>query len=233
MGNIAHGGALPERCRWSLETLQSQNDQSQNERRNIMTGRLDGKTIAVVATDGFEQSELFTPVEALRKEGADVQIVSPKSGEIQGFDHMKPDRKAKVDRTLDEVTADEFDALVLPGGANNPDQLRIDDKALSFVRGFAERGKPIAAICHAPWILINAGLASGRTLTSWPTIRQDLKNAGAEVVDREVVVDQGLVTSRGPDDLPAFCAKTIEEIGEGRHAQQARRSAAAEQQAAR
>lgn len=186
-----------------------------------MTGQLEGKSVAILATDGFEQSELLKPLEALRSEGAKVEIVAPKSGEIQGFNHLKPDRKVHVDKMLDRANADDYDAIVLPGGANNPDQLRVNPVVQDFVRAFAEAGKPVGAICHAPWILIDAGLAEGRKLTSWPTIRQDLKNAGANVVDSEVVVDQGLITSRGPDDLPAFCAKLVEEIAEGRHAGQA------------
>ncbi len=182
-----------------------------------MAGRLEGKKIAILATDGFEEVELTKPLEALRNAGAQVEIVSPKGGEIQAFDHLTPSRKIHVDRVLNEVEAGGYDALMLPGGANNPDQLRANDEALGFVRSFAEAGKPIGAICHAPWILINAGLAKGRTLTSWPTIRLDLKNAGANVVDQEVVVDNGLVTSRGPKDLPVFCEKLVEEFAEGRH----------------
>ena len=187
-----------------------------------MTGRLDGKRIAIMATDGFEQSELLKPLEALRQAGAEVEIVSPRAGDIQGFEHLSPSLKVAVDRTLDDADAGDYDALVLPGGVANPDQLRIDDQALAFVRAFAQAGKPIGAICHAPWILINAGLARGRTLTSWPTLRLDLKNAGANVLDQEVVVDDGLVTSRKPADLPAFCARLIEEFAEGCHDGQAR-----------
>ncbi|HEY1559928.1 MAG TPA: type 1 glutamine amidotransferase domain-containing protein [Caulobacteraceae bacterium] len=182
-----------------------------------MPRSLEGKKVAILATDGFEQAELLAPREALQGAGAEVEIISPKGGEIQGFDHLKPDKTVRVDKTLDEARADDYDAIILPGGANNPDHLRIDNQALAFVRQFFEAGKPAGVICHAPWVLINAGLAEGRTLTSFKTIRQDLKNAGAHVVDQEVVVDRGLVTSRGPDDLPAFCAKLIEEIGEGRH----------------
>ncbi|HEX3430987.1 MAG TPA: type 1 glutamine amidotransferase domain-containing protein [Rhizomicrobium sp.] len=185
-----------------------------------MTGRLQGKKVAILATDGFEESELLKPLEALKKEGAIVEVVSPKAGEIQGFDHMKPDKKVRVDRELDRANPEDYDAIVLPGGAQNPDQLRIKPQVQKFVRAFADAGKPLAAICHAPWILIDSGLAKNRKLTSWPTIRLDLKNAGAQVVDQEVVVDQGLITSRGPDDLPAFCNKLVEEIAEGSHAGQ-------------
>jgi len=176
---------------------------------------LQGKKVAILATDGFEQAELFTPRDALIRAGATVEIVSPKAGEIQGFNHLTPDKKATVDRALSDASAHDYDALVLPGGANNPDHLRIDEEALAFVRAFFYDGKPVGAICHAPWILINAGVAKGRTLTSYKTIRLDLKNAGAMVVDREVVVDRGLVTSRDPNDLPAFCGKLIEVIAAG------------------
>ncbi|MGH6876869.1 MAG: type 1 glutamine amidotransferase domain-containing protein [Rhizomicrobium sp.] len=196
-----------------------------------MAERLQGKTVAILATDGFEQAELLKPLEALKKEGAKVEIVAPKSGEIQGFDHLKPDKKVHVDKVLDRARPEDYDAIVLPGGANNPDQLRTKPQVQNFVRAFADAGKPMAAICHAPWILIDAGLAKDRKLTSWPTIRQDLKNAGAEVVDQEVVVDKGLITSRGPDDLPAFCAKLVEEIAEGRHAVQAAKARRSEQAA--
>ena len=187
-----------------------------------MPGRLDGKRIAILATDGVEQVELLEPMHALQRQGAKVEVIAPKEGEIQGFEHLTPDRKIGVDRLLRVAMDEDYDALVLPGGVANPDQLRVMDDALAFVRSFAEAGKPIAAICHAPWLLIDAGLAEGRTLTSWPTLRTDLKNAGAEVVDWEVVVDRGLVTSRGPEDLPAFCAKIIEEFGQGRSQEMAR-----------
>jgi protease I len=179
-----------------------------------MTLRLAGRRIAILATDGFEQVELLQPREALEREGAKVEVISPKDGDIQGFNHLKPDRTVHVDKPLHAVTADDFDALVLPGGVANPDQLRTDNNALNFVRAFAASGKPIGAICHAPWILINAKLVKGRRLTSWPTLRLDLKNAGADVVDESVVVDNGLVTGRGPADLPAFCAKIIEAFAE-------------------
>jgi protease I len=187
-----------------------------------MNGRLEGKRIAILATDGFEQVELLDPMAALKDEGAEVEVIAPKTGKIQGFNHFKADKKVTVDTTLEDADPNDYDALVLPGGVHNPDQLRINDLALDFVRAFADAGKPMGVICHAPWILINAGLAQGRTLTSWPTIRLDLKNAGAEVVDEEVVVDNGLITSRGPDDLPAFCSQLIEEFSEGRHGEQDR-----------
>ena len=185
-----------------------------------MAGRLQGKKVAILATDGFEESELLKPLEALKKEGAQVEVVSLKSGDIQGFHHMKPDKKVHVDRELDRAKPDDYDAIVLPGGAQNPDQLRTKPQVQKFVRAFADAGKPMGVICHAPWILIDAGLAKNRKLTSWPTIRLDLRNAGAEVLDQEVVVDQGLITSRGPDDLPAFCSKLVEEIAEGPHSGQ-------------
>ena len=179
--------------------------------------RLSGKTIAVLATDGVELIELTDPVKALKGEGATVEVVSLKSGQIQGFNHLTPGDKVTVDKTLEETDAGRYHGLLLPGGVANPDQLRSSEKAIAFVRAFFDAGKPVAAICHAPWVLIDAGVVEGRKLTA----RLDLKNAGAEVVDKQVVVDEGLVTSRCPDDLPAFNAKMIEEFCEGRHEGQA------------
>lgn len=178
---------------------------------------LTGKTVAVLAADGVEQVELLKPVEALKSAGAQVAVVSLKPGSIQGFNHLTPDDTIAVDATLSETDAGVYDALLLPGGVANPDQLRGDERAVAFVRAFFDAGKPVAAICHAPWILIDAGVVEGRTLTAYKTIRTDLRNAGANVVDEEVVVDEGLVTSRKPDDIPAFNAKMIEEFAEGRH----------------
>lgn len=166
--------------------------------------------VAILATDGFEQSELEKPLEALRKAGAEATIVSPHEGSIQGMNHMDKEDSVEVNETLDEAAADEFDALMLPGGLANPDELRSTPAAVDFVKQFHEAGKPIAAICHGPWILIEAGIVKGRRLTSWPAIQTDVRNAGGNWVDEEVVVDQSLVTSRKPADLDAFNEKMIE-----------------------
>ena len=190
-----------------------------------MAGELNGRTVAVLATDGFEQVELTEPVKALKEAGAKVEIVSPKSVEIQGWKHHDKADKVKVDTPLGGADPNGYDALVLPGGVINPDALRLEPKAIAFVRHFVEAKKPIAAICHGPWTLINAGGVKGRKMTSWPSLEVDLRNAGATWVDEEVVVDKGVVTSRNPDDLPKFNAKLIEEIREGRH-DRAHRSAA-------
>lgn len=179
---------------------------------------LSGKRVAILATDGVEQVELQEPRKALEKAGAEADVVAPKSGSIKGWDHDHWGREIDVDVELSKANADDFDALVLPGGVMNPDHLRLDESAVAFVRAFFDAGKPVAAICHAPWLLIQAGVARGRKLTSYPSLRLDLENAGANWVDEEVVVDQGLVTSRKPDDLPAFNRKMVEEIAEGVHA---------------
>jgi len=180
-----------------------------------MTERLSGLKVAVLATDGFEQSELEKPVAALKAEGAEVAVVSPKDGEIRGWDMTDWGRPAHVDEPLRTADAGAFDALVLPGGVMNPDKLRLEPRAIEFVRTFAQADKPIAAICHGPWTLINAEAVAGKTMTSWPSLETDLENAGADWVDREVVVDGRLVTSRKPDDLPAFCEKMIETFARG------------------
>jgi len=183
-----------------------------------MGKKLDGKKIAILVTDGFEQVEMTIPRDALEKAGADVKIVSPKSGKIQGMNHADKGDKFDVDIELKDVNPDEFDALLIPGGLMNPDQLRSTQEALDFTRHFFEVGKPVAAICHGPWVLIDAGVVRGRTMTSWPAIKTDVKNAGATWVNEEVVVDNGLVTSRKPDDIPAFNRKMIEEFAKGKHA---------------
>lgn len=190
-----------------------------------MTQSLSGKTVAILATDGVELVELTEPMKALKAAGATVEVVSLKAEPIQGFNHLTPGDKVPVDKAVSQTDASAYAALMLPGGVANPDQLRADEDALKFVRAFFDAGKPVAAICHAPWVLIDAGVVEGRTLTSYKTLRTDLKNAGANVVDEEVVVDDGLVTSRCPDDIPAFNAKMIEEFAEGRHEDQARAAA--------
>lgn len=194
-----------------------------------MSHQLKGKKVAILAADYFEQVELTKPRDALEEAGAEVKIVSPKSGQIQGMNHADKGDKVDVDLTLDEADPDDFDALMIPGGTMNPDTLRSTPAALEFTRHFFQAGKPAAVICHGPWVLADAGLARGRKLTSWPAIQMDLKNAGAEWVDEEVVVDNGLVTSRKPDDIPAFNRKMIEEFAEGKHSQQGK--AAREQRA--
>jgi protease I len=191
---------------------------------------LAGKRVAILAADMFERVELEEPRQALERAGAKVDVISIHDGEIKGFDHFDPASTVKVDRTVEEASVGDYDALMIPGGVGNPDQLRGDENAVSFVREFGESKKPIAVICHGPWVLIDAGLARGRTLTSWQTVATDLRNAGASWVDKEVVVDEGIVTSRKPDDIPAFNKKMIEEFREGRHEQRdvsgARRGAA-------
>ena len=182
-----------------------------------MADELKGKRIAILATDGFEQSELTEPLDALRRAGADVDVVAPHDGTIQGMRHHEKAEMMPVDCVLDEVRASDYAGLVLPGGVINPDALRTNPRAVDFVRGFFEGRKPVAAICHGPWTLIEANAVRGKRVTSWPSLRTDLTNAGAEWVDKPVVVDSGLVTSRKPDDLPAFCSKMIEQFQEGPH----------------
>ena len=183
-----------------------------------MAQELRGKKIAALVTDGFEQSELIEPRKALEEAGAEVHVIAPKEGEVKGWNHTDWGQRVRVDRTLAQANADDYDGLLLPGGVMSPDKLRIDQQAVGFVRQFADAHKPIAAICHAPWTLIEAGVVSGRKMTSYPSLKTDLRNAGANWVDEEVVVDQGLVTSRKPDDIPAFNRKMIEEFAEGVHA---------------
>lgn len=185
-----------------------------------LSDELTGKKVAVLATDGVEQVELEQPCDALNAAGAEVHLVSLKSEPIQGVHHDQPGDTFEVDKTVDEVSAEDYDALVLPGGVFNPDALRVNEDAVDFVRDFFKQGKPVAAICHGPWLLVEADVVEGRKVTSWPSIRTDLVNAGAEWVDKQCVCDQGLVTSRKPKDLPAFCRKMVEEIAEGVHAEQ-------------
>lgn len=182
-----------------------------------MEQTLTGKTVAVLATHGFEQSELEQPVQALRDAGAAVHIVALETGKIRGWDKKDWGAEVAVDITVSKADPDQYDALVLPGGVMNPDKLRMDKDAVFFVNGFMESGKPVAAICHGPWTLIETGKLSGRRMTSYPSIRTDLENAGVIWEDAAVVTDNGLVTSRRPDDLPDFCSKMIEEIAEGTH----------------
>ena len=182
-----------------------------------MAGKLDGKTIAFLATEGVEQVELTEPWKAVEEAGGTPELVSLEAGQVQAFNHLDEGDTFSADHTAADADASRYDALVLPGGVANPDFLRADQDAVAFVRAFFDGGKPVAAICHGPWTLIDAGVVKGRTLTSWPSLQTDLRNAGATWVDEEVHVDQGLVTSRNPDDLPAFCAKLVEEIAEGVH----------------
>jgi protease I len=187
------------------------------------TMQLDNKKIAILATHGFEQSELEVPRDKLKAAGATVHIVSLQPGEIKGWDMKDWGRPVKVDKTLDQVSADQYDAIVLPGGQINPDLLRVEPKALAFIKDFHDQKKIVAAVCHAPWLLIETGLAKGRKMTSYKSIKTDVKNAGAKWEDSEVVVDNGVITSRNPGDLNAFSAKIIEEVSQAKHA---RRSAA-------
>jgi protease I len=185
---------------------------------------LEGKRVAILVADGFEQVELTEPRKALDDAGARTSIVSPSEGKVRGWNHTEWGDELPVDQALDEARPQDYDALLLPGGVINPDKLRIIPRAVEFVRSFFEERKPVAAICHGPWTLIEAGVATGRRMTSWPSLKTDLKNAGADWTDKEVVVDRGLVTSRKPADIPAFVEKMIEEFAEGAHEQSARRA---------
>ena len=181
-----------------------------------MPDLLQGKRIGFLAADGVEKVELEEPRSVLRQAGAEIEVLSLKPGEIQARDHdLEPAGRFGVDRVVSDASVDEFDALVLPGGTVNPDKLRLDDSAVAFVRDFVGSGKPVAAICHGPWTLVEAGVVAGRTLTSYPSIRTDLRNAGANVVDQEVVVDGNMISSRSPADLPAFCSTIVKQFAQG------------------
>jgi len=179
---------------------------------------LKGKKVAILAADMVERVELVEPRKALEEAGAKTELISIHPGKIKSFNHFDPADEIAVDKTVEEVDPAEYDGLLVPGGVGNPDQLRGDENAVAFVRDFVAQGKPTAVICHGPWLLVEAGVVRGRKLTSWPTLQTDIRNAGGEWVDRQVVVDNGLVTSRKPDDIPAFNVKMIEEIAEGKHA---------------
>jgi protease I len=184
-----------------------------------MAEDLAGKRIAFLFTEGVEQVELTDPLKAVREAGAEVNLISLEKGTIQMFNHLDKGDTIEADLAVADADASDYDALVLPGGVANPDQLRTDEDAVRFVRGFAEQDKPMGVICHAPWMLVESGIARDRTVTSWPSLRTDLRNAGATWVDEQVHVDSGLVTSRKPDDLPPFCKKIVEEFAEGKHQQ--------------
>jgi protease I len=190
-------------------------------------GKLDGKKVAFLATDGVEQVELTEPWKAVEQEGGQPELVSLEEGQIQGFNHLDKADTFDVDRPVADASADDYDGLVVPGGVANPDFMRMDENAVQFVRAFFEAGKPAGVICHGPWMLVEADVVRDREVTSWPSLKTDIRNAGGNWVDKEVVVDAGLVTSRKPDDLPAFCEKAVEEICEGRHEEQAQQTAGA------
>ena len=185
-----------------------------------MGNELNGKRIAFLATDGVEQVELTEPWRAVEQAGGEPELISLESGEIQGFDHHDKGETFPVDRTVADADPGDYDGLVLPGGVINPDILRTDREAMGFVKAFFDQGKPVGAICHGPWSLVETGVVKGRTVTSWPSLKTDVRNAGGTWVDEEIVVDRGLFTSRKPDDLPAFCAKLVEEMAEGVHPEQ-------------
>jgi protease I len=184
-----------------------------------MADELKGKRIAFLQTEGVEQAELEQPLRAVRDAGAEVDLIDLRAGETQAFNHLDKGDRFPVDRTVSEASADDYDGLVLPGGVANPDRLRTDPDAVRFVRDVVQSGKPVGVICHGPWTLVEAGVLRGRTITSWPSLRTDVENAGGTWVDEEVHVDRGIVSSRKPDDLPAFCAKVVEELAEGVHGQ--------------
>ena len=192
-----------------------------------MADELQGKKVAFLATTGVEQEELTEPWKAVEEAGGEPELVSLEAGEVQAYEHLEKGDTFSVEVEIGDADASSYDGLVLPGGVANPDFLRQDEQAVAFVRDFFEAGKPVAAICHAPWTLIEAGVVAGRDLTSYPSLKTDLENAGANWQDEEVVVDAGLVTSRSPDDLPAFCAKVVEEIAEGVHEEQAEQTQSA------
>ena len=179
-----------------------------------MADQLKGRKIAFLATDGVEQIELEHPLEEVRKTGADTELLSPKNGKIQGFNHLDKGDAFPVERLVGEANVDDYDALVVPGGVANPDEMRMDENAVRFVRRFVESGKPTAVICHGPWMLVEADVANAQTITSWPSLKTDIHNAGGKWVDEEVVVDGNLITSRKPDDLPAFCKALLDQLSQ-------------------
>jgi deglycase len=192
-----------------------------------MANELQGKKIAFLAADGVEQVELTEPWKAVEQAGGEPELLSIESGEIQGFNHLDHGDTFRVDREVSKADPTDYDGLVLPGGVANPDFLRMDDGAVGFVRSFFEQGKPVGVICHGPWTLVEAGVVKGRKITSWPSLKTDIRNAGGSWVDEEVIVDAGLISSRKPDDLPAFCAKIVEEFAEGEHEAQVEKTAGA------
>jgi protease I len=183
-----------------------------------MADELSGKKIAfLVAQEGIEEVELTEPWKAVKQAGGEPVLIAPESGEVQAFEHLDKSKTYAVDQTLDDADPDDYDGVVLPGGVANPDQLRTESRAIEFLQKFFADGKPVGVICHGPWTLVEADLVRDRTITSWPSLQTDIRNAGGNWVDEEVVVDEGLVSSRNPDDLPAFCAKIVEEFAEGKH----------------
>jgi protease I len=191
-----------------------------------MANELQGKKIAFLATDGVEQVELMEPWKAVESAGGEPELLSIKPGKIQGFEHFEKGEEFRIDKHVSQADPDDYEGLVLPGGVANPDFLRADEDAVRFVKSFFETGKPVGVICHGPWTLVEADVVRGRKITSWPSLKTDIRNAGGKWVDEEVVVDAGLVSSRKPDDLPAFCAKIVEEFAEGEHAEQTQKTAA-------